>query len=245
MQLFDIPLATLLIAVLATTIGATVQGSVGFGLAMISSPILLIVEPRLAPCPLMFCVTMLTIMILIREHRSVVKTEVAISSVSRLITTIPTAYVVSVVDAKTFSLLFSTAVLLVISLNFAGLKVKFNHRNLAIASGIAGISNTISAIGGPAMAIIYQSQKGTHIRGTLSAIFAVGSTMSMLSLAAVGKFGWKDIQLAMLLMPGILIGFGISHYTARALDKRNIRPAVLAVAGLSALVILVKTLLSY
>ena len=190
----------------------------------------------------MFCVTTLTVMLLIREHRAVVWSEVVVSSISRLVTTIPTAYVVSKVDPQTFSLMFSIAVILVIGLNFAGLRWNFNHRNLAIASGIAGISNTISAIGGPAMAIIYQSKPGDHIRGTLSAIFTIGSSMSMLSLASVGKFTFRDIQLAMLMLPGIFVGFAISRYTSRALDKRNIRPVVLGVAGLSAVVILIKTL---
>lgn len=243
-QLLDVPVYYLLIGLLATTIGAVVQGSVGFGLAIVAAPILLLVAPQFVPCSLMFAATVLTFMLFWRERHAVVGREVWISSVSRLATTLPTAYVISVVDQRMFSILFGCAVLMVVGVSFAGIVAPFTARNLAIASGVSGISNTISAIGGPPMALIYQNQKGDHLRGTLSAIFAVGAIISMVCLAYVGEFTVNDVTLGVLLLPGVLLGFWISRYTKDLLNQQTTRPAVLGIAGLSALVILIRALAS-
>ncbi len=243
-QLFEVPVQSLLIGIAAATIGATVQGSVGFGLAVVAAPILLMVAPQFVPGSLLFAATVLTLLLFLRERDSMVASEVAIASVARLATTVPTAYVVAAIDQRAFSILFAVAVLVVVGISFSGYVLPFNRMNLVLASGVSGISNTISAIGGPPMALVYQTQSGEHIRATLSAIFAIGSTLSMTCLWWVGKFGWHDIALGLLLLPGIFLGFAISHYTAPLLDQKTMRPAVLAVAGLSAAVILVRTLLS-
>ena len=92
------------------------------------------------------------------------------------------------------------------------------------------------------MALVYQSQHGSHIRATLSAIFAIGSTFAIMCLAWVGKFTVDDAWLGLLLLPGIFLGFWISTFATRHLDQRAMRPAVLAVAGASAIAILVRTM---
>lgn len=244
MEILGVPVAYLLIGIAATTVGAIVQGSVGFGLAVVSAPILLMVAPQFVPGSLMLSATVLTLMMFVRERHSAVKREVLISCIARLATTIPTAYVVSVVDQRLFSILFAIVVIFAVAISFSGAALPFTDRNLVLASLVSGISNTVSAVGGPPMALVYQSQHGSHIRSTLSAIFAIGSTLSMISLAVVGKFTFDDILRGLMLMPGIFLGFAISRYTVRLLDVHTTRPAVLAIAGLSAAVILVRALMA-
>ncbi|WP_425396952.1 TSUP family transporter [Aeoliella sp.] len=244
MELFGVPVVHILIGIAATTVGAMVQGSVGFGLAVVSAPILLMVSPRFVPGSLMLAATVLTVMMFMRERHAVVKREVIISSAARLVATIPTAYVVSQIDERLFSILFAVVVLVAVGISFSGFSLPFTTTNLVLASCVSGICNTVSAIGGPAMALVYQSQHGSHIRSTLSAIFAIGATISMVCLAAVGEFNFKDILLGLLLLPGIFLGFAISRYTVRLLDQHTTRPAVLGIAGLSAVVILVRALLT-
>ncbi len=244
MQVFDIPATYILVGIAATTLGAVVQGSVGFGLAVVSAPILLMVAPQFIPGSMMFAANVLTLLMLARERESMVSGEVMISSVARLLTTIPTAYLIAAVDQRTFSILFSLAVLGIVAVSFSGYVMPLTRLNLAIASGVSGVSNTISSIGGPPMALVYQTQTGPHIRATLSAIFFVGSSISMLCLWWVGKFGWRDVVLGLLLLPGILLGFSLSRYTAAKLDQIAMRPAVLGVAGMSAAVILARALMA-
>jgi uncharacterized membrane protein YfcA len=52
-----------------------------------------------------------------------------------------------------------------------------------------------------------------------------------------------ELALGLILMPGVLVGFALSHYTAPWIDAAHTRPAILAVSALSALVILLRALL--
>lgn len=211
-------------------------------MAVISAPILLMLDPRFVPGSLMVAATVLTTLLLWRNRHAVVWREVAIASVGRMVTTVPTAILVSRVNEQAFSILFACSILLVVGLSFAGLKLRLNDTNLFLASCVSGVSNTISAVGGPPMALVYQSQQGDQLRGTLSAIFAIGASLAMVSLAAVDEFGLRDIALGLVLLPGIWLGFTISRYTAPRLDRTALRPAVLGVAGLSSLVVLFRAL---
>jgi hypothetical protein len=92
------------------------------------------------------------------------------------------------------------------------------------------------------MALVYQHEKGPRARGTMSAIFIVGTIISVTGLWWAGKFGVVELVLGLLLMPAVVAGFAISRYTAAWLDARHTRPAILAVSALSALVILGRAL---
>jgi tetratricopeptide (TPR) repeat protein len=93
------------------------------------------------------------------------------------------------------------------------------------------------------LALIYQYLKGPELRGTLSGIFVVGAIITILALSTVGYFGFIEIKLGLLLMPGIITGFFISKYTAKILDRGFIRPAILTFSMLSGIILLFKTLL--
>ncbi|WP_442484196.1 TSUP family transporter [Aeoliella sp. SH292] len=242
MQLLGLPIESVVLAIVVTTLGAVVQGSVGFGLAMVSAPVLLIIAPTMVPGSLMLSATALSLMVLCRERHAVVGSEVVISSLARFATTLPTAYLVSMIDQRLFNILFAIVILVAVGIGFGGWSLPFTRTNLFLVSLVSGISNTLAATGGPPMALVYQSQRGEHIRATLSAIFAIGSTFAILCLAWVGKFTVDDAWLGLLLLPGIILGFWISTFATRYLDQRAMRPAVLGVSAASAMAILVRAM---
>jgi uncharacterized membrane protein YfcA len=93
------------------------------------------------------------------------------------------------------------------------------------------------------MAVVYANEPGPVIRGSLSFIFVVGGTMSVIALIAVGDFGTDEAMASLLLLiPGTL-GFLLSKRLAARVDEGRTRHAVLAVAVLGALTALAKELL--
>jgi uncharacterized membrane protein YfcA len=102
---------------------------------------------------------------------------------------------------------------------------------------------TTSAIGGVPMALIYQNLKGPNLRGTLSSIFVIGTSISIVSLVYIERLGLAEIKRALVLLPGIMAGFAISKYTAKILDRGFIRPTVLILAAISGFVIIIKNML--
>jgi len=69
---------------------------------------------------------------------------------------------------------------------------------------------TISAIGGPPLALLYQGEGTERLRGTLSGFFILGGSFTLLVLAGVGRFGKQEVVLAALLTPAAILGFLIS-----------------------------------
>ncbi len=225
-------------------VGSIVQGSVGFGLAVVCAPTLLLVNPTFVPGSLLVAALILSLMMIARERAHVAWGEVAFATLGRLVTTVPAALMVAWLDPFWFNNVFAIAVLAAVLMSLGGWHLSMSRANVAIAGAISGLTGTISSIGGPPMALVYQHSRGPHLRATLAAIFTVGTVLSMTALALFGEFGSKDILLGVALMPGVLVGFFLSTFTAKYLDQRATRPAVLLISALSAVVILVRTWLT-
>jgi uncharacterized membrane protein YfcA len=88
--------------------------------------------------------------------------------------------------------------------------------------------------------MIYQDARGPMVRSTLSAIFAVGAMTSIVMLGLVGRFGTDEIRLTLILLPGVVLGFIVSRWTANLLDRGFVRPAVLALSAASAVAAIVR-----
>jgi uncharacterized membrane protein YfcA len=182
----------------------------------------------------------LTILIALRERSSVVGSEVAIATVGRVIGTLPAAYAMSVLDQSVYNLLFASLIILGVLLSVSGWHLRPTPRTLMAAAALSGFTGTVSSVGGPALALVYQHQKGPHIRGTMSAIFTIGTVISVAGLWWAGKFGVPELIIGLLMAPGVLVGFLLSRFATGHIDGPLTRPAILAVSVLSAVVIIVR-----
>lgn len=234
----------LAIALTLVTIGAAIQGSVGIGLAVVAAPVLLVIRPEFVPGPVLMAAMLLTLLMAHRERNHTAWDEVAAGSGGRVLGMLPAAYALSRVPVTShlYDLMFAALVLLGVLLSFSGWHIPLTLRNVFLTSIGSGFVGTVSAIGGPPMALVYQHESGPRIRGTLSAIFTIGAVISVSGLWWAGRFGASELLLGALLMPGVLVGFALSRYTARWLDGARMRPAVLAVSALAAVLIAVRAL---
>ena len=237
---FD-PLSVLMAFGIAVS-GAVLQGSVGFGLGLVGVPLLVLIDPIFVPGPLLLGAFLLNLLIYIRERTAVDFKGVKWAVPGRVLGAIIGALVLSLVAKDHLSLLFGTMVLFAVGITFAGLEFPPSSRNVLVAGTLSGFMGTTSAIGGSPMALVYQKQKGSRIRGTLSVIFAIGTVISMVSLLIIGRFGVQELLAALILFPGIIVGFVLSRQTARILDRGFIRAAVLITAALSGMFVVLKNI---
>lgn len=206
-------------------------------------PILLLIEPRFVPGPLLFASIGLTLLLTHRERRGVRVSDLKWSLSGRVLGIAVAAAALAIVPAPRLAILFGALVLLAVGLSATGLHVPVRPGTLFGAGILSGFMGTTVSIGGPPMALLYQRQSGPQIRGTLSAYFVVGVTLSLIGLHLVGRFGVEEFLLALALLPGIGVGFLVSRHTARALDVRSLRTAILAVSAVSAMLVLLRALL--
>ena len=59
----------------------------------------------------------------------------------------------------------------------------------------------------------------------------IGTVISIVALAAVGRFGMGELGASFVLAPGVLLGFAVSGRIAARLDRGNVRGAVLTVSA--------------
>jgi uncharacterized protein len=236
--------AELAVALVLVVVGATLQGSIGFGLSVVAAPVMLLLNPVFVPGPMLLAAMFLVILIALRERRDVIARDVAIASLGRVIVTLPAAYAVSALPKNVYEMLFAVLVILGVAMSTLGWYARRTPRNVFFAALVSGFLGTVSSIGGPPMALVYQHETGPRIRGTLSAIFTIGTMISITGLWWVGRFGAVELVLGVLLMPAVLLGFLLSRYTARRIDGALTRPAVLAISTLSALVIVLRVLVA-
>lgn len=222
--------------------GALLQGSVGFGLGLVGVPLLVLIDPVFVPGPLLLAAFLLNFLISVREQTAIDFGGVKWAIPGRVLGAIFGALMLSFVPKDHLSFLFGMMVFLAIGITLAGFDFPPTSRNVLIAGTLSGFMGTTSAIGGAPMALVFQKQKGSRIRGTLSVIFAIGTVISMASLLIIGRFGIPELQAALVLFPGIFVGFFLSRHTARILDRGYIRVAVLITAALSGIFVVLKNL---
>lgn len=221
----------LAIAALAIGVGASIQGGVGFGMNLIAAPILAVLEPRLVPGPALVAALLLLILVAVRERADIDRRGAVFALVGRAPGTVAGALLIGSIPEEGATVTVGLAVLLAVVLNVAHLGLRPTPPVLLTAGVVSGFASTVSSVGGPPMAVVYAGEPGPVIRGTLSFIFVVGASMSLVALILVGDFGWFEARASLfLLVPGTL-GFLASRWVAGHVDRGRTRTAVLAEIG--------------
>jgi uncharacterized protein len=231
---FDSLNAWLLATAIVTT-GAALQGSAGFGFALLSSPVLAFVDQRLVPGPLIVAVTLLLGLTAWRERSAVDLRGLGWVLGGRVPGTALGALALTRLGERALSTALGLLVLFAVGLSIRSVRLQRKPPLLVFAGLVSGLMGTTAALGGPAVAVLYQHERGDLVRSTLATYFLVGAVMSMTALALVGRLGGREVMMGLSLMPGILVGFAASRRTGAWLDRGRTRTAVLLVAAIAGL----------
>ena len=223
--------------------GATVQGAIGFGLGLLATPILVLIDPAFVPGPLLFSSVALSVLVSWRERRSIAALEVTWALAGRFVGTAAGAAVMLAVSGDGLAVVFGMLVLAGVGMSASGVRLVPRPSILVGAGALSGLMATVAAVGGPPMALVYQDAPGSRIRGTMSGYFVVGALVSILTLVGIGRFGWLEVRLGALLLPGVLVGYVLSRRVAGYLDRGSMRRAVLFVSMGAALVVIARAVL--
>ena len=221
--------------------GTLLQSSIGFGLGPLAVPLLVLINPAFIPGPLLLSALVLTSMMARRDHTSIHVKGVLWAIPGRIAGSLLGIGILLILPRESLSLLFGIMVLLAIIISISGLNPRISLLSVFTAAVFSGLMATTSAIGGAPLGLVYQGRKGPQIRGTLSTIFVFGIIISLASLLAIGRFTFLELKLALVLIPGMVVGFLTSRKTVRLLDKGLMRPAILSVSGLAGLAVIIKS----
>lgn len=229
---------SLLLAGLVVALGALVQGSVGFGLALVAAPLLALLDPALVPVPLIALVTVHALLVLRRERGDTDWRGVGWALLGRLPGVALGAYAVAALPARPFAALVALTVLLAAVLSAVRWRPRPTAPALVVAGVVSGVGGTATAIGGPPVALLYQDAGGPRVRATLAAYFGAGAVLSLAALAAAGQVTRDAMVASLVLAPFMVVGFLLSGPARRYLDAGRTRAAVIGISGAAALVLL-------
>lgn len=228
-------------------IGSSVQGSLGFGLGMLTSPLFAMIDPSFIPVAMMLAVVPLTFGVAIRDRAHIDTSGFKWAVLGRF----PGVFVGLVAlramseDSLAYAVASSVALAVIISVVTArrGQVVRTNATTLTAAGFASGFMGTVTSIGGPPMALVYKDGDPRTVRATIAAFFSIGVVITVGGFVLSGEIGRHELALTVVILPGVLAGLPLSSVLARHMSAAVMRPLILVMCAASALLLFLQTAL--
>ena len=226
-------------ALVAVGLGALIQRSIGFGFSLVAVPTLALLRPDAVPVTLLLLALPMTTSMAFRGRSSINAAAFAWITGGRALGTLAGAVLLAAVSDNLLARLLGFLIVAAALMSFIGPAFKVRNSTQLLGGIVSGVMSTAAALGGPPLALVNQRSPGPELRSTLAISFVAGLLMSLVVLALAGRVeGWHAL-LALKLLPGLLVGLWIGGRAVSLLDERWLRPAVLAFAAVSGLLVLI------
>jgi uncharacterized protein len=215
-----------------------VQGSTGFGFALIVAPMLGLLAPPLMPVCLLLLMLPLNFMVAWRERSALDFRSSRWITAGRIVGTAGGLGLMVVASVRQLTALTGLATIVAALLTLLLPAFTPARRALIAAGLVTGVTETTTGIGGPPLALVYQHQPAAVMRSTLAACFLVGEVLSLTMLWATGRTDWSHAIAAIQLVPPLMAGALVSKAAHVHLAPRKLRLFVVAFSVTSGAVLL-------
>ena len=239
----DVSVVVLVLLIVASVVGGVIQGAIGFGFALVAVPVLGLIRPDAVPVTIMFVALPMSLAMSIRERAHIDRPGFLTIVAGRAAGIFVGVAVLLLVPERSLAIVIGAMVVLAAVLSALGLDLQ-PKRWLNVGAGVlSGVMGTTAAVGGPALAVVYQRRPGPELRSTLALSYLAGLLLGLAALGAIGRVHLWHFVLALAMVPGMFLGLWLAIRLVGWLDQRWLRPVVLGFAGVSGLVIVVRALL--
>ena len=228
----------LIIAMLLIFLGSFIQSATGFGLAIVTSPILIILLPAYIPGPIIIVGLFLAIVNAFKYRSTISIGGLKHALIGRIPGTLAGGALLYYIDIAQLSLLLGIVVLMAVLLSLLPIKIEPTRNRLMFAGFLSGFFGTSSGIGGPPMALLLQHQQAHFIRANLAAFFVVSGVMSLLIQIPIGYMSMHHVYLSLPLLPASYLGYLVAMLFVNRIPQKIVRRASLVictVAGFGAI----------
>ncbi|MEM6367234.1 MAG: sulfite exporter TauE/SafE family protein [Myxococcota bacterium] len=236
---------TLLSALGITTLAALVQGTLGFGFSIVSVPILVLLDPGLAPSPQVLMVVPLTLWMALRERGAIVWNELGWILVGRVPGVTGGAILLAAAPKPVLDVVLALLVGGAAAVLGTGAQVPRTALTRLTAGFFSGLSGVVSSIGGPPVALLYRGAKGSELRGTLAALFLIGVVMTIAGRWTAGALVSRDLVLALWLSPGLVLGLSLSKPLLPWIEGPKLARGVLVLAALASTLLALRAIAAF
>lgn len=230
------------IAVVITFVASVVQGTIGFGLGVMSAPLLTLVNPVLTPVPQLMLSVPLAIGTAWREWANVDRAGLGWITLGRVPGAIAGTWIVTRVTERTLGVVIAIVVLGAVAATNTGRVVPINTYSRFGAGLTAGFSGTTSGIGGPPIALLYRAADPETARSSVGAALALGLAVNLTTLGVAGAIAVSDYVITAWLLVPTMLGFAASGPMRAVVRDTGFKKAVLTISALAAVFLLFRSL---
>lgn len=231
-------------AVTVVFVGATVQGTIGMGLAIVSVPVLALLDPTFVPVPIQLVALVIAIAQLARERGSLDVKGAAFVLVGRVPGAALGLLALSLMTDRVLGIVVGVVVLVGVVAMARGWSIPITRTNEVLTGVVSGAMGLSTGVGGPPLGMLYRRRSGPHLRSTLGAIFSVGLAINLTTLAVAGRVGAQELAIAATLVVPLGLGFLVSGALAARVRPETLRIGVLVVSAIAAVTLLASVALA-
>ena len=233
----------LVLAIAVTFFAAGVQATTGIGFAIISVPILSLLDPTLAPVPQILVVLPMVIYMAWRERHAIDFSGLGWILSGRVLGAGLGVWLIKFASAQTLEILIGVAVLAGAIILGLGVHVRRTPATQLAAGTAASVSSLVASMGGPPLALLYYRADGETLRSSLAAVFIFGVSLTVLLRAVTGEISETDVEVAAWLVLPMVAGLFLGERFAGRMEGRPIQLTILAVCSAAAIGVVLRALL--
>ena len=223
-----------LYASLAIFCGGLIQGTTGFGFALVTVPILLVFMPIQQAVVLLGLIAACNALLVAHSARRHVRIGLIWPMLAGGLAAVPFgAYLLVVLDARTLQIAVGVLVCIFAALFLFGCQWKTRHERLGLAASgvLSGLIGGCIAMSGPPVVIFLANQGvAKHVsRANLASYFFCMNVAAQSSYAIGGIHDTSYFLMAAGFLPALVVGTTLGVRLSRRLNERLFRRVTLAV----------------
>ena len=234
----------LVLAFVVTIVAGLVQGTSGFGLSVVSVPVLSLLDRDLAPVPQLLIAFPLAAAMVWRDWRHLDLSGVGWVLVGRVPGALLGVVLLKAFSESSLDFLIAGLVLAGVAIVGSGVVVRLTPVTKLFAGVASGTMGLVASVGGPPLALLYRNVPGGTLRSSLNAIFVIGIVFSISVRATAGEIVANDLRVAALLLPAVFIGLWLSRFSTDRIEGPALKRAVLVISALAATGLMLRSVLS-
>ncbi|MGQ7246893.1 sulfite exporter TauE/SafE family protein [Halomonas sp. V046] len=220
---------------LVLALGAFVQRTTGFGMAVVGAPLILMLAPSLVPVVLVVYGFLVSCLVVRRYHREVAMADISMALIGKVPGTLVGVWLLLVAPMATLEVLIASIVLFAVVVTLFRLRLPVSASSLFGAGFLSGVFGAVAAIGGPPIVLLMHGMPMERLRGNLAAFFLISSLMTLASLAVVGKVSWWLLGVSLSFLPLVVMGHALGALLAPRLPRRLLQGVSLTLCAMAAL----------
>ncbi len=216
---------------LSLLLGCWLQTAMGFGMAVVAAPIIVLLKPEWVPVLLTVNALVLSIFNTSNQRQHLQLRRMLLPLATRLPGTVIGAWLLLQLNVFWLQICVAGAVLFAVFISLFGRQFDYTPARLGTAAFISGIMGTTTSVGGPPMALVMQHGAPPTIRANLSLFFAYSCTISLISYHATGLLNARLLLESLVFVPVCLLGFYLGIRSRGFVDAGRFRPMLLILCG--------------